>query len=1231
MTDFPCRSQRIITAGLCLGLLAFAGGARADLSPVALRCEYLVNPPGIDESRPRLTWRVESNERGQRQAAYRILVASSAEKLANQAGDLWDSGKVASGETVNLAYAGQSLLSRQQCFWKVCVWDKNSKPRWSAAASWSMGLLRPEDWQADYIAFRDPTPVFTNREALFLPPAAQYRREFSAPKKVKRATLYATALGIYELHLNGARVGDAFFAPGWTDYHQRAYYQTYDVTPHVRPGANALGAWVADGWYSGYLGFGLLTGVGVEKIGRYNYGKTPAFMAQLEIEFTDGSREAIVTDKTWKVTTHGPVREADFLMGEYHDARKETPGWTKPGFDDSKWPPVILASENGPQPATYYGWRNPAAPGEKLEIKPWPVDLGFKRPPKLEAFPGVPVRVTEEIKPIAITSPTDGVHIFNLGQNFAGVVRLKVKGPAGTKIQLRFGEMLHPDGRLMTENLRKARATDIYILRGDQNGETWTPRFTFHGFQFVEVTGLPGKPDKDTITGLVLHSDTPLTSGFECSDPVANRLFKNVVWTQRANFLDLPTDCPQRDERFGWTGDAQIYVQTATLNADVSAFYSKWLRELMESQLPSGVFPGYAPYPFQHGWDFGTAWCDAGVICPWTIWRAYGDTRVIERCWPNMVKFMEWRKATSKNFLGVEHGNDWGDWLSFGTKTPLDYVDTVYFAYSTKLMADMAAAIGKPAEAAAYRELFGKIERAFAEKYLKPDGALTVDTQTAYALALFVDLIPAGLRDQSGKILADKLRSGETADNSGMTTGFLGTRPLLPVLSAVGEHDLAVKHFQSRKFPSWGYEVEQGATTIWERWNSFTKEHGFGGADGKQNAAMNSFSHYSFGAVCEWMFNRLAGIDAASPGYQEIIIRPSPPAPGSNPSHEPINWVKAHYDSIRGRIASEWRNAPKRFELRTQIPANTTATVHLPAGPGDVITEGGRPVAGARGVKWLGREGECEVFAVESGRYQFAATRQKTSGTKGAAKRRVSFDHPDGPYNSALARQDFGNAELVATRREVSIKDGALQIRFVKGMKVDHTGVCLGVQVPPREQYTLEYRIRYDEKFETGLHGKQFGLSGGMSYTGGLGQPCRENGDGWSVRLQFDAHAGEISNQLYVYHCGMTGTYGESLGTHRTPFYFKRGEWHDIKLRVTMQSGASASDGRIEVWCDGEKKIDVPEVRFVSKEAGRQIDRVRLESFPGGAGSVPTCDSFVEVDDVRWGAGEEPPASAAKH
>lgn len=975
-SSLPRRTAALTTGLFCAVLSnpsAVNHSVAAQLKPSNLRCEYRFNPSGIDEKQPRLTWGVESRQRGQKQKACRILVASSAELLAQNSGDLWDSGVLPTDQTVNIPYSGGPLASREHCFWKVCVWGTDGQPKWARPAEWTMGLLSPADWKGDYISIRDMSPVWKDTNHLFLPPARQYRKEFSAGGNIKRATIYATALGIYELYLNGQRVGDARFAPGWTDYHQRAYYQTYDVTRHIKTGRNAFGAWLADGWYSGYLGFGLLTGIGTEQTGRDTYGRTPALMAQLEIEYADGSREVIPTDDSWRATSNGPVREADLLMGETYDARREMAGWTLSGFDDSQWEPAILATQNGNKPATFYEYQDPPPSGREPRIMGRPIDLAFSRPRQLEAFPGVPVRPVEEIKPIALTSPAQGVHIFNLGQNIAGVVRLKIRGPAGTRIQLRYGEMLYPDGRLMTENLRKARATDVYVLRGDKRGETWTPRFTLHGFQFVEVTGLPGKPDKDAITGIVLHSDTPLKSGFECSDPMPNRLFKNVLWTQRANFVDVPTDCPQRDERFGWMGDAQIYIRCATLNADVAAFYTKWLREVMEAQRPNGTFPGYCPYPFQHGWSFGSAWCDAGVICPWTLWQAYGDTRLVARCWPHLVRFMDWRKSTGTNCLGIAHGNDWGDWLSFGPKTPLEYVDTVYFAYTAQLMSQMAAAIGRNNEAAEYAALFARIKAAFNQRYVKPDGSLTVDNQTAYALALYMDLLPEPLRPLAGKILAGKLREAGTDQNSGMTTGFVGTRPLMPVLTSVGENDLAVKLFQSRKFPSWGYEVEQGATTIWERWNGFTREFGFGGPDGSQNAAMNSFSHYAFGAVGEWALTELAGIQSDGAGYKRIIIHPHPPRPGSNPEREPIHWVKAHYDSIRGRIASDWRRTADKFELRVTIPANTTATVCLPATSAETIRCGRHSLAATAGVKLVRIENGCATLTVESGVHEFVS------------------------------------------------------------------------------------------------------------------------------------------------------------------------------------------------------------------------------------------------------------------
>jgi alpha-L-rhamnosidase len=955
------------------------------LQAMRLRCEYLENPLAIDRPQPRLSWYLAGGGRGARQSAYRILVASTPEGLEAGKADLWDSGKVSGGDSLHIPYGGSPLSSRQTCYWTVLIWDADGEPIPAAEpAMWRMGLLEPADWSAEYITYSDETPVHTDRDSLHLPAARQYRKEFELDGQLQRATIYSTALGIYELEVNGSRVGDAYFAPGWTDYHQRAYYRAYDVTEAVAAGGNAIGAWVADGWYCGYVGFGLLEKIGTEQVGRYTYGHRPAIRVQLELEYADGRREVIGSDESWRVTDRGPIREADLLMGEHYDARLELSGWSRAGFDDSDWEPALLAAQMPSVPATFFEFRTPEGDRGGPTIQGRSVDLRFQEP-HLEAFPGLPVRITEVLRPIEILTSPDGNPIFNLGQNFAGVVRLRVKGPAGHAILLRHGEMLHPDGRLMTENLRRARAEDTYICRGDAEGEVYEPRFTFHGFQYVELVGFPGEPDLETITGLVLHSDTPMTSEFECSDPMVNQLFSNVTWTQRANFLELPTDCPQRDERMGWTGDAQAYVGTAAYNADIGAFFSKWLRELNESQRPSGAVPGYAPFPFQHGWEFGIAWGDAVIICPWTLWQFYGDTQVIDDSWGAMERFMQWRQATARDDLGVEHGNPWGDWLAQGPSTPLSYIDSVYYAICSRMMAEMAEASGRSAEASHYRQLRERIGTAFEQRYVTEDGRLKVNTQTAYVIALDAGLIPQRYRLAAGEVLADMIaRKGNRK-----ATGFLGTRPLLPALSSVDQNDLAVFLLQSRAFPSWGYEIENGATTIWERWDSYTKEDGFG----RHNAAMNSFSHYAFGAVCEWMFRTLAGIDQAEPGFRRVRLAPNPPRPGSNAEREAIDWVRAYYHSIRGGIQSDWRLVDGRFEYEVHLPPGVTGEVLLPTSRPESVRLDGRPLTGDHPhVRLLGQVAGRVMIAIDSGSYRFDCDSTLEVVTEG---RRVSEPEDD--------------------------------------------------------------------------------------------------------------------------------------------------------------------------------------------------------------------------------------------
>ncbi len=961
------RSQvALVCLALCTGIRAAAQDAASSLTAADLRCEYLVAPDAIESAQPRLSWRIVSDRRGAAQTAWQIRVATSTEKLARAEANAWDSGRIEGNPTHQIAYAGTPLASRGEYFWQVRAWDeRGAATAWSAPARWAMGLLKPEDWRAQWISYRDDTPLHTERAKLHLPAPRHYRKEFSAAKPVQRATVYASALGLYDLYCNGQRVGDAFFQPGWSDYLQRAYYRAHDVTALVRSGgANALGAVVAEGWYSGYVGYALLVGYGPGKVGRYFYGKTPAFRAQLAIDYADGTHETISTDESWRVTDRGPTREADLIMGESYDARAELGAWSTAGYDAKNWSPAVRAETNPRAPAVYSdaaGARN--------------VDLGFVAPPKMQAYSAPPIRITQELPAKSLTEPKPGTYVFDLGQNFAGLVRLKIKGAAGTTVRLRFGEMLHKDGTIMTENLRKARATDFYTLRGDPAGEMWSPRFTYHGFQFVELTGLAEKPPLTAITGLVLHNDTPLTGSFECSDPVLTQFGRNAQWTQRANFVEVPTDCPQRDERLGWMGDAQAYVRTASFNADVAAFFTKWADDVVEAQRSFGAYPDYAPYPMAHGGagkTFGSGWTDAGIICPWTIWKVYGDTRLLERHWASMTRFMEWRHAsTTPEGLGTSLGNPWGDWLNVNETTPVEFIDTCYHVYDCTLMAEMADALGRPLEAATYRARRAKSSAAFAKSYLKSDSTLTIATQSAYVLALTFGLIPEKHIPAAAATLVARL----AANDHRMATGFLGTKSILPALTANGHHDEAARLFQSRKFPSWGYEVSNGANSVWERWDSYTAEHGFNGANGKQNSAMNSFSHYAFGAVMEWAYRVLAGIDTDGAGYRRIIIRPRPPTAGSNPDQTPINWVRAHYDSINGRIASAWKLENGVFTLDVTIPANTTASVFLPNATIDRTTEGGAALSAApssSGIRAITLDGDALKVSAAAGTYHFA-------------------------------------------------------------------------------------------------------------------------------------------------------------------------------------------------------------------------------------------------------------------
>ena len=889
-----------------------AGAAEGGLSPARLRCEYLTDPLGIDVKAPRLSWIVESKERGQKQTGYQIKIAQAAATLADDGADLWDSGQVASDETLAVVYAGKPLRSHQTCFWKVRVWDKAGKPSsWSEPAFWSMGLLEATDWQqAAWIGWdklRRP-----NDTGLTLPPPVYLRSSFQIKKPVRRAILYSTALGIADVSLNGAPIADRYFDPGWTDYSKRVYYRATDVTGQVQTGENVMGAILADGWYSGYVGFGKK---------RDRYGKKPRFRALLHLELADGTSSDIVTDPQWRATAVS-IHEADFLMGEVYDAPQGEAlrGWDAPGFN-----------------ASFFS----------------PVDTGAELDPIVQWHPGPPIRVFAAVMPRTITEPKPGVYVFDMGQNFAGVARLKVRGEPRQKITLRFAERLNPDGTIYTTNLREARVTDRYMCSG-KGEETWSPRFTFHGFQYVEVTGLTARPNTETITGIALSSETPAVGRFECSDSMLNQLHSNIEWTQRANFIDIPTDCPQRDERLGWTGDAQVYIGTAVLNCDVQAFFTKWLVDLTDGQRADGEFPMVAPVKVA-GDDGGPAWADAGVICPWVMYQTYGDRRLLERQYPSMVKFIEFcRKRSTPELLPPKQYHCFGDWLSINADTPKDVIYTAYFAHSTDLLSQAAAVLGKTDDSARYRELFQAIKAAYNRAYVGPDGRIKGNTQACYVMAIVFDLVDGENAKRAGAYLVEDI---EKRGNH-LSTGFIGTKSLMHALSQIGRHDVAFRLLHNESFPSWGFSIKHGATSIWERWDGWTPEKGF------QDPGMNSFAHYSFGAVYQWMVENIGGIKSDGPGYKQIKIRPQ-----FDPN---LSWAKTSYQSIRGEVATSWTRKDRVLTLEVTVPANTTAMIDLTGVDGSKVTEGGRPLEEVPDVKRVDAERDRLLFVVGSGAYRFA-------------------------------------------------------------------------------------------------------------------------------------------------------------------------------------------------------------------------------------------------------------------
>jgi alpha-L-rhamnosidase len=1008
-----------------MACLALAGAASspASVSVVELRCEHLENPVGIGVRQPRLSWKLATEDSGQRQTAYQILAGPAPDGKP----DLWDSGKVASDQSVLVPWQGKPLDSRSRVFWRVRVWDKDGIPSpWSQFASFELGLLPPAaEWKGQWITADLPrydvelpalasaswisagsaanqaaavravvqippgavvrnaiidaaadglitiyvnghpnrqgsssltAPLRADVRAQLTPganvlaigsaaarrsppgPAAQagrdaiaahaaieledgrtiavdtdsswkaatapagdwfapafddsawpaagviapyagnpsphtdntsgpgryLRKSFGVAGRVVRARLYATALGVYQASINGRVVNShSALDPGWTEYTKRVMVQTYDVTGLLSQGKNALGAVLGDGWYAGRLGW----------MGPAQYGKRPVFAAQLEILHDDGSTQIIATDGSWKAGP-GAIAASDPQWGEVIDARKAAP-WDTATFDDSSWSAPVLETHS--------------------------ISLDPQR--------GPPVRDLLELKPRAITR-RGGAWIVDFGQNLVGHVRLTARGAAGSAIVVRHAEMLNADGSIYTENLRPALATDKFILAG-RGRETFEPLFTFHGFRYAEVAGYPGNLGPGDVRAIVVGSDNPETGSWECSDTNLNQLFSNIVWGQRGNFLSVPTDCPQRDERMGWMGDAQVFAPTAARNADVAAFLGKWMVDVDDGQGARGDFAKCSPRVADNSPGY-PVWADAGVIIPWVMYTSCGDQAFLEDHYPHMARWVDYCAQTSPGLIlsgGV------GDHLA-PRPTPISLVDTAYFANSARIVARAAAALGKSADAARYGKIHDNIAAAFDKAFVSTNGALLGDTQTADILALRFDLLPAELRPGvAARLAADVERNGH------LTTGFVGVGLICPTLEQIGRADLAWKLVFTDTYPSWLFSVKNGATTIWERWDGWTPERGF------QDSSMNSFNHYSLGSVGEWFYSGAAGIelDESHPGYKSFTF---------NPQFTPrLSYVKASLDSPYGKITSYWHRDGGQILYDVTVPPNTTGHLLPPPAP----------------------------------------------------------------------------------------------------------------------------------------------------------------------------------------------------------------------------------------------------------------------------------------------------------
>lgn len=839
-----------------------------------LRCNYQENPMGIAPTSPSLSWQIatDAETRNILQTAYRIQVATDI-KFKNAANIIWDTKKKSGEQSLHIEYKGRTLQPKTRYYWRVKVWDNHMRQsNWSEPNYWESGITDVAQWQAKWI-----TP--DNEEQLKQSnPAPMLRKQFELANTVKKATLYISSRGIYHATINGKSVTNHLFTPGWTTYNKRTQYQVYDVTNLLHAGENATGVVLADGWYRGNFGF---------QKDWYIYGKKLALLYQLEVEYNNGKTETIISDQNWRATT-GPVLKVSIYDGELYDANFEKVNWDLAGVNVAAW--------------------------NQVTVENYPKD-------NLVPTVGVPVRRIQEVAAIKkIITPVSEV-VIDFGQNLTGRVRFKLKGKKGDTITILHSEVLDNKGNFYTENLRAAKQQVQYIFKNDTPVE-FEPEFTFQGFRYIQIKNFKGTINKEDFTAVVIHSDMEPAGNFVCSDSLINQLHSNIRWSMRGNFLDVPTDCPQRDERLGWTGDVQAFASTSMYLYNSNAFYAKWLQDLDADQLPNGNMPHVIPYVGIK--EMGsTGWGDVATILPYNLYLRYGDKKILERQYRSMKSWVDFLHQLAGEDLIVDSGFHYGDWLFFihptawndkPGHTDKELIATAYLSFSANLVGKAAAVLGKKSDAEKYTALSNDVKGVFQKEFITATGRLSSSSQTAYTLALAFNLMPNDLKQQAVRYLTDDI----TKRNYHLSTGFLGTPHLCHVLSENGQNDIAYKLLMQKTYPSWIYPITKGATTVWERWDGIKPDGSF------QTPNMNSFNHYAYGAIGSWLYEEAAGIQADEnyPGYKHIIIKPQPDSS--------LSFVSAQYQTSYGIIRSSWKKEGRMFSLSVTIPSNSTATIYLP-------------------------------------------------------------------------------------------------------------------------------------------------------------------------------------------------------------------------------------------------------------------------------------------------------------